>query len=91
MKQTEQLSNGGLDKIRQAFISKHNSEPEYQVILLMISDGEKWHYRTVKNISKRLRGITSSHNDDGYCMNCLRSRRTKSKFESHENVCKNHS
>ena len=27
----------------------------------MITDGEKWHYLTVKNLSRLLRGITSNH------------------------------
>lgn len=33
--------NGGLEKIRQAYLSKHNSGREHQIILLMITDGEK--------------------------------------------------
>ena len=31
-------------EIRQAYISKYNSKRDNQVILLMITDGEKWHY-----------------------------------------------
>ena len=27
----------------------------------MITDGEKWHYLTVKNLPGLLRGITSTH------------------------------
>ena len=30
----------------------------------MITDSEKWHYLTVKNLSGLLRGITSSHEGD---------------------------
>ena len=30
----------------------------------MISNGEKWHYLAVKNLSALLRGVTSKHNDD---------------------------
>ena len=30
----------------------------------MITDGEKWHYLTVKNLSGLLRGITSNHAGD---------------------------
>ena len=33
----------------------------YQVILLMIGDGEKWHYLTVRSLSALLKGITSKH------------------------------
>ena len=31
-------------EIRQAYTSKYNSKRDNQVILLMITDGEKWHY-----------------------------------------------
>ena len=36
-------------KIEVAYISKYNLTREKQVILLMISDGENWHYLTVKS------------------------------------------
>ena len=32
-----------------AYQSKHNLNCENQIILLMVKDGEKWHYVTVKN------------------------------------------
>ena len=53
-------------QMRQAYISKYNSKLDSQVILLMITDGEKWHYLAVKNISRLLRGITSNHDGDFY-------------------------
>ena len=34
----------------------------------MITDGEKWHYLVVNNLSRILRGITSNHNADFYCL-----------------------
>ena len=37
------------EKIRHAYKSKYNLNRENQVILLMITDGEKWHYLAVKN------------------------------------------
>ena len=46
---------------------------EKQVILLMIPNGEKRHYVAVKKLSALLRGITSKHHDDFYCLNCLHS------------------
>ena len=49
-----------------------------------------WHYLTIKNLSGLLRGITSNHNGDFYCLNCLHSYRTKSKLKKHEKICKNH-
>ena len=38
-----------IKKIRHAHKSKYNLKRENQVILLMITDGEKWHYLSVKN------------------------------------------
>ena len=76
-------------KIEIAYNSKHNLTPEKRVILLMISNGENWHYLTVKNLSRLLRGITSNHDGDFYCLNCFHSNRTKNKLETHEKICEN--
>ena len=40
-----------IEEIRHAYISKHNSARKYHVILLMITDGEKWNYLAVKIVS----------------------------------------
>ena len=56
----------------------------------MITDGEKWHYLVVKNLPGLLRGITSSHKEDFYCLNCFCSYRTKNKLEEHKKLCENH-
>ena len=67
------------EEIRQAYISKHNDKRNNQVNLLMIIDRDtNWHYLAIKNISGLLGGITSNHNGDFYCLNCLHSYRTKS-------------
>ena len=76
-------------KVKIAYKSKHNLTREKRVILLMISNGENWHYLTVKNLSRLLRGITSNHDGDFYCLNCFRSYRTKNKLEAHEKICEN--
>ena len=63
-----------------AYKSKYNNEHKNQVILLMITDGEKWHYlalksepmlyngklcnRPVESLSRLLRGKTSNHHGD---------------------------
>ena len=60
-------------KIEIAYKSKHNLTREKRAILLMISNGENWHYLTVKNLSRSLRGITSNHDGDFYCLNCFQS------------------
>ena len=56
----------------------------------MITDGEKWHYLTVKNLLGLLKGITSAHEKYCYCLNCFHSYRTKNKLESHKKICENH-
>ena len=56
----------------------------------MITDGEKWHYLTIKNLSGLLRGITSNHKEDFYCLNCFCSYSTKNKLEAHKTICENH-
>ena len=77
-------------KIHVAYKSKHNLTHENQIILLMITDGEKWHYLTVKNLSGLPRGITSNHAGDFYCLNCICAYSTKDKFEAHKKMCENH-
>ena len=36
------------------------------------------------------RGITSSNNEDCYCLNCFYSYCTLNKLQKHERVCNNH-
>ena len=74
-----------------AYISNHNSTSEKQIILLMILNEEKegWHYLAVNNLSALLRGITSKHHGNLYCLNCLHSFRTEDKLKSHEKVREN--
>ena len=50
----------------------------------MITDGEKWHYLVVKNLSGLFKGITSNHYGDFYCLNCFHSYKTKNKLEAHD-------
>ena len=76
-----------LKKIEIAYKSKHNLTRENQVILLMISNGENWHYLVVKSLSGLLTGITSNHKEDFYCLNCFHSYRTKNKLEEHKKIC----
>ena len=77
-------------KIEIAYKSKHNLTKEKQIILLMISNGENWHYLVVKSLSGLLKGITSNHKEDFYCLNCFHSYRTKNKLEAHKKICENH-
>ena len=51
------------EKIKHTYNSKYNLNRENQVILLMITDGEKWHYLAIKSLSALFRGITSNNNE----------------------------
>ena len=77
-------------KIHLAYKSKHNLTREKQVILLMITDGEKWHYTAVKRLSGLLRGVTSNNNVDFYCLNCFHAYATENKLEKNKKICENH-
>ena len=56
----------------------------------MITDGTKWHYLAVKSLSALLRGITSNHNEDFYCLNCFHSYITKEELKKHQLLlCRN--
>ena len=59
-------------KIYTDYVSKRNSNLEKQVILLIISNGGKWHYLAVKKLSALLTGIASKNNGDFSCLNCIR-------------------
>ena len=88
--------------INLAYKSKYNPQRKNQVVLLMITNGKKRHYitlkseptddgfnRPTKSLSKLLRGVTSSHNGYSYCLNCLHSFRTDNALKKHETLCDN--
>ena len=81
LKKEQKKKNYKKEKICPAYVSKHNPNPEKQVILGIISNKELceakskgqrlWHYLAVKELSALLRRITSRNNCDFYCLNCL--------------------
>ena len=88
--------------INLAYKSKYNRKHENQVVLLMITNGKKWHYialksertddgfnRPIKSLSRLFRGITSNHDGDFYCLNCLHSFRADNALKRHERLCDN--
>ena len=78
-------------QIKQAYISKYNNERDSQVNLLMITGvTTNCHYLAIKNKSRLLRGITSNHDGDFYCLNCFHLYTTRRKLKKHERVCKDH-
>ena len=78
------------EKIRHAYKSKYIVTRENQVILLMITDDEKWHYLAVKNLSTLFREITGNNHGDFYCLNCFQSYTTENKLKKHKKVCEDH-
>ena len=70
--------------------SKHGSEFENEVILLMITGGKKWHYLVLNCLSKLLPEITSKNNSDYYGINCVYALKSESKLQSYETVCNNY-
>ena len=70
-------------QIRPAYVSKYNNERDIQVNLLIVTDNNnKWHYLAVKSISGLLKGITSKHKGDFYCLNCFHSYTTEKNLKS---------
>ena len=59
------------EKVYPTYVSKHDSNDEKQVIVLMIPNVEGWHYLVVKKLSVLLRGKTSNHHSCFYCFSCL--------------------
>ena len=76
--------------IRPIYILKFNKTCEHHANLLMITDGtDIWHYIAIKNIPALLRGVSSTHDGDYYCVNCFHSYRTESSLKKHEELCAN--
>ena len=71
--------------IYSAYISKYKLIQEKQIILLMITNREGWHYCAVKKLSTLLRRINSKHVGDFHCLIRLLLFRTKT-----INLTKNH-
>ena len=74
------------ETINLKYKSKYNRKRENQVILLIITNNEKWYYialksvrtddgfnRPIRSLSRLFRGITSNNHGDFYCLGCLYS------------------
>ena len=55
----------------------------------MITNSKKSHYFAVTNLSTLLKGISSNHKEDFYCLNCFNSYTSKNKLKEHEEICNN--
>ena len=78
------------ETIRVACRSEYNSKRKKQVNLLMITDGDKWHYLPVSNLSALHEGKLSNHHGHFYCLNSFDSYTTKNKLKEHNEICNNH-
>ena len=56
-------------------------------IALKIERTDDGFNRPIKCLSKLFRGITSNHDGDFYCLNCLHSFRTDNALKKHERLC----
>ena len=56
----------------------------------MISEGEKYHYLAITNLSGLLQVNSSNHEGEFYCLNCFNSYTSKNKHKEHEEICNNH-
>ena len=74
--------------IKFAYRSEHNNKRKKQVILLMITDGKKWHYLAVTNLSALLQGASLNHRGDFYSLNCFSSNTKKKRKKELKNMKK---
>ena len=84
--------------VRPEYISKFNFTRKIPVVLLKISDGDKWHFlalksekednsdfiRPTKSFSRLMRDISSNSQENYYCFGCFHS------FKKHAQLCKDH-
>ena len=68
------------DTKRVAYRSEYNRKRKNQVSLSMITDGSKWHYLAITNLSALLQEKASYHHEDFYCLKCFNSYTTKNKL-----------
>ena len=78
------------------YISKRSFTTKHQIILLKITDGDKWHFlalpsisyedgvkRPTKSLSRLMEGISSKSYGDFYCYGCLHSFCTLATLKNH--------
>ena len=71
--------------------SDYNHKPQHIVDLLMITHNQNnWHYLTIKNMKRLIRGVAPNHHGDLFCRNCMHSYHTENALKKHERLCTNH-
>ena len=90
--------------IQPEYISKFNFTRKKQIVLLKISNGDRWHFlalkseqeensdcmKPTKSFSRLMRDISSNVHGNHYCFGCFHSFRCKSTLEKHTELCKDH-
>ena len=72
------------EKMSHYYKSKFNKTREKQAILLIITDGQKQHYVTVKNLNSLLKDKNKC--SEYFCINCFKKFRNKIRLEEHYQV-----
>ena len=68
--------------------TKRKDERKYNIVLLLIKNGENSHYCLVKNLSGLLKSQINKHDHKLYfCLNCLNSFDKPEKLEKHKEYC----
>ena len=83
------------------YVFKFNFTRKKQVVLLKVSNGDKWHFlalkseqeendcmKPTKRFSKLMRDISSNSHENYYCFGCFHSFRCKPTLEKHTNFVK---
>ena len=69
-------------------ISKKENERKYNIVLLLIKNGDNSHYCYVKNLSALLASQVNNHKGKLYfCLNCLNGYDNPEKLEQHKEYC----
>ena len=69
-------------------ISKKEKERKYNIVLLLIKNGDNSHYCLVKNLSALLSSQVNKHKSKLYfCLNCLNGYDDPEKLEKHKEYC----
>ena len=71
------------ETLRAVYRWKYNNKLERQVVLLMTTHGNIWHYLVVSNLSALLEGKLSNHYGDFNCLNCFNSYTTENNLKEH--------
>ena len=68
--------------------AKKEDEKKYNIVLLLIKDGDNSHYCLVKNLSALLSSQVNKHKSKLYfCLNCLNGYNDPEKLEKHKEYC----